>query len=103
MDCLIHLLAVCVFDPSNVYMKAGIENQFHDGDRIKLAQSCYGTAYCVRDTPDGPHGTLKLGVSMELTRTLALDYGVAHRSYVEYNRDHGQEFAFAELTWHPFR
>lgn len=103
MECLIHLMSLCVFDPSNVYLTAGIENQFHDGDRLKVAQSCYGTAYCVRDQPPGAHGTLKLGVSNELSRTLTLDYGIGHRSYIDYSRDHGQEFAFAQLTWKPFR
>lgn len=102
MDCLIHLLALCVFDPSNVYVTAGLEKTIHDGDSIQIAQRCYDTAYCVKDQP-GPHGILKLGVSIEFTRSLVFDYGVGHHSYVNYSKDHGQQFAFAELTWRPFK
>jgi hypothetical protein len=40
MDCLIHLLALCVFDPSNVYVTAGIESQLTNLDdvRVELCQ-----------------------------------------------------------------
>lgn len=103
MNCLIHLLAVCVFDPTGVYLTAGVSSQVHDGDKIRYAQQCYNTAWCVRDKPPGPVGTLKLGVSAELVRGLVLDYGLEHRSFVDTNRDNGQEFAFVSLTWKPFR
>lgn len=103
MDCLVHLLAVCLFDPSGVYLTAGVASMIHDGDDLRYAQRCYEVAWCTRSRPPGPTGTLKLGVSVELIRSLALDYGLEHRSFIDTNRDNGQEFAFVELTWRPFR
>ncbi len=103
MECLIHLLALCVFDPSQVYVTAGLESAFHDGDRTVLAQRCYGTSYCVKGRPDGPVGTIRLGAQIEFRSGLTIDYGIAHRSYAIWNRDHGTESAFVQLTWRPFR
>ncbi len=103
MNCLIHLLALCVFDPSNVYVTVGLESRIHDGDDTQRVERCYQVAWCTRPNYTGPVGTLKLGVSARLTDSLFLDYGIAHRSMVSTNRDGGQEFAFAQITWRPFR
>lgn len=103
MECLIHLMSLCVFDPSNVYLTAGIDSQIHDGDHLRYAQQCYGTAWCARGKPPGPVGTFKLGVTVEVVRGLVLEYGLEHRSFLNYSKDGGQEFAFAEITWHPLQ
>lgn len=103
MECLINLFALCVFDPSNVYITAGLESTIHSGDNSLRVERCYETAWCTRSGYSGPVGTLKLGVSTPLTRELTLDYGFAHRSMVRTNRDHGQESLYATLTWRPFK
>lgn len=102
MDCLINLLSLCVFDPSNVYLTAGIESQLTNKDPVRL-EKCYQVAYCARPAYQGPLGTLKLGVDVQVTTKLELSYGFAHRSYLETNRDDGFEVAFLELKWRPFR
>lgn len=101
MDCLIHLLALCVFDPSNVYVTAGIESQITNREPVRVV-SCYEVAYCTRPAYKGPLGTLKLGVILPVTSQVSIDYGFAHRSYLNTNRDNGLEVAFVELTWRPF-
>lgn len=102
MNCLLNLLSLCVFDPSAVYITAGLEAQLTHREPVRVVQ-CYETAYCVRPAYSGPIGTLKLGVAAPLTKRITLDYGLEHRSYTNTNRDKGQELAFVTLTWRPFR
>jgi hypothetical protein len=102
MSCLVKFVSLCVFDPSAVYVTAGLEAQLTNIEPVRVV-GCYETAYCTRPAYSGPIGTLKLGVSTQLTKQFALDYGVEHRSFTNTNLDKGQELAFVSLTWRPFR
>jgi hypothetical protein len=102
MSCLLALSLSCLFDPANVYVSAGLESQFTNREPVRVVE-CYETAYCARPAFTGPMGVLRLGVKADLTTNLTLDYGIAHRSYVNTNRDNGFEVVFVELTWRPFR
>lgn len=102
MDCLINLLTVCLFNPSGIYMTAGLEFQMTNRDPVRV-ERCYEVAYCTRPAYSGPIGTLKLGMASAITERLTLDYGLEHRSYTDTNRDRGQEFAYLNVTWRPFR
>ncbi len=103
MNCLLNLMAVCLFDPSNVYITAGLDAAIDRPSDERLARPCYGTAWCVRPRPSGPIGTIKIGAVVSLSNELTIDYGLSHRSYVNTSIDRGGEFAFVELTWRPFR
>jgi hypothetical protein len=92
-----------LFDPSGLYVKAGLESQTNQYEDAQAARPCYGTGWCLTPAYSGPIGTLKLGVSVAFTEHLTVDYGFTHRSYVNTGRDRGLEFAFLELTYRPFR
>ena len=102
MDCLINLLAVCVFNPSSVYLSGGLDVLLDKPDDERLARPCYVVAWCVRPRPSGPIGHLRLGVMVNATDSIVINYGLEHRSYIN-ESDRGSEFAFLELTWRPFR
>lgn len=103
MDCLIHLLALCVFDPSNVYVTGGLEYQTNQYRDAHMARPCYGTGWCLTPAYSGPVGVLKVGVTMPISAGIQMTYGFQHRSYVNTGDDRGIEFGFVELTWRPFR
>jgi hypothetical protein len=103
MECLINLLAVCLFDPGNVYVTAGLEYQTNQLRDQQMLRPCWGTLWCSQPAYSGPIGSLTLGVTIELGKAWAVDYGFMHRSYTSTSEDRGLEFAFAEVTWRPFR
>lgn len=94
MNCLINILALCVFDPSNVYLTAGmqsaIQKPVHEGN------------WCLNRWCSGPMGEVRLGVKTPLSRSMSIDYGILHTSYVNTTRDRGVESMFVTVTWRPF-
>jgi hypothetical protein len=102
MNCLWNLLAVCIFDPSNVYLTAGLEATLSEPGNQRISTRCYKTAWCVREQPSGLIGTLKIGSVVQISKDLTIDYGLTHRSRTN-TGDRGSEFAFIEMTWRPFR
>jgi hypothetical protein len=82
MNCLLNLLAVCLFDSSSVYVTAMALSPINDNHA---------------------QGQVEIGVSVQATRALELHYGLRHESMLMIDNDRGQEFAFVSLTWRPFR
>lgn len=97
MNCLINLLAICVFDPSNVYVSASlaapITEAHHDGEGH----------WCNDRWCPGPVGMAEIGVIVELPERLEVRYGIRHESMAFIFNDRGQEYLFAEVSWRPFR
>lgn len=92
MECLVNLLAVCLFDPSGVYVSAHA-HQVQAGER--------GSRWCKDHLCQGLMSEFKFGVRVDLTRRIELDYGIRHQSFpLEYDR--GEESLFAGITWRPF-
>lgn len=95
MNCLLQLLAVCMLDPGNVYITAGLETQ--------IARPQNEGRWCATRWCSGPMGMMRLGVKVDVTSNLQLDYGLLHTSFVNTTRDRGVESAYFNLTWRPFR
>lgn len=103
MNCLIHIAAMCIFDPSTVYVAAQMDfapamERHGAGDTLRFEGAWCGEKWC-----RGPLATLRIGVRMELTETLTLDYGYQHKSFINDSDDKGFNAPFAGLTWRPFK
>lgn len=99
MDCLIHLMALCLFEPSGVYVTGEIYEphyRWYEGG-LWCGRVGKDAHYC-----EGPMGELRLGVEISMTPTLMLDYGFKHQSYIMED-DNGTNMPFLSLTWRPFR
>lgn len=104
MSCLIHFLAACLFDPSNVYVTAEMEADIFAPHTDMLGGIGHGEGeWCRKDWCTGPVGVLKLGVVTPLTSSFTLDYGFSHRSRINTLHDRGRESVYLSLTWRPFR
>lgn len=97
MECLIHLMALCVFDPSNVYATAEVLTPVNDAHRDGEGRWCRNR-WC-----PGPVGALTVGMRVALTEGWELHYGLRHESMLLISNDRGQESVFMQLTWRPFR
>ena len=105
MECLINLMALCIFDPSNVYITADIEQSRIRRDSSVAAYpgaTLYEGAWCYTRFCRGPIGTLKLGVTMPLSREWTMEYGFKHRSFI-LEPDQGSESFYVSATWRTFR
>ncbi len=96
MTCLTLTCLMALFSPSNLYVTGQLYSPLNDQQRH------YEGAWCTRRFCRGPVGELRMGFRAELTDSLEIDLGLTHRSYVQ-EGDRGQEYAFASLTWRPFR
>lgn len=97
MNCWLTLFHLCVFDPSSVYVAGDVSTQLAGNFGYVLEHSDH-TWHITHPTV----GHLELGVDVELTRSLALRYGIAHESVIGLG-DRGQERAFIGFTWRPFK
>lgn len=93
MNCLLNLLSICLLDPSNVYVRAEMSFQLQ---KPQMEGRWCQTRWC-----NGPMGTLRIGSTIQITRTLEADYGFLHTSFINTNRDRGEESAYLSLTWRP--
>jgi hypothetical protein len=99
MDCLLNLVAFCLLDPSNVYITGDIDWSLHgQGGTAAYREG----RWCQNRWCTGPMGTLKLGVTVELTREWSVDYGFKHTSMIDAD-DRGEESFFMSATFRPFR
>lgn len=94
MSCLLTVLTVaCVFDTEQVAVTLDLSHQVSGSTRYV--------------GPDGRLeqwlGTVELSFGGDLTRRLALRYGLRHVSFIDTGADRGDERAFAQLVYHPFR
>lgn len=103
MTCLTAMLLTCLFQPSNLYVTAGLEAELNHPSDERIARPCYHTGWCMKPRNSGAVGTLRIGMAAEITDSITLDYGLEHRSLVNTNRDRGQESAYVSVTWRPFR
>lgn len=99
MDCLINLLALCVFDPSNVYVTGEVD---FAPSKQRFANGLYEGRWCEDRFCTGPVGTLKIGVEITMPNGWRLDYGFKHTSAIREN-DRGMEYPYLSLTWRPLR
>ncbi len=97
MNCLINLLALCVFDPSNVYVTAEILAPINEAHADGEGRWC-NNRWC-----PGPVGEVRVGVAVDFSRTIEIRYGIRHESMLTVMNDRGQESMFLQLTWRPFR
>lgn len=94
MSCALLWASVCIIDPSNLYVTAGISSQ--------LEADPQEGRWCANHFCKGPLGELKIGMLVEVNPRLEIDYGFRHTSFVKDN-DTGEESVFASVTWRPFR
>ncbi len=93
MTCLAAVLA-CLLSPSNVYVS---------GMLYAPVTSAVGEgAWCRNHWCRGPQGEARIGLRADLTRSLELDAGLMHRSFIRED-DRGVESVYLTLTWRPFR
>lgn len=97
MECLVNLLAVCLFNPSNIYVTADVLTPVNDARENGEGRWC-NNRWC-----PGPIGAVTVGVRIDVVRGWSLEYGLRHESMLLVDNDRGQEFAFARLSWRPFR
>lgn len=93
MECLIHLLSLCVLDPNNVYVKGDFDFTHH----LKTEG-----AWCTNHWCQGPRATMRVGATLDLTRAFQIDYGLQHTSFVN-EADRGAESLYVTVEWRPFR
>lgn len=92
MDCLINLVAFCLLDPSKVYVTGELQQVVsHDHTEGRWCS----TQWC-----RGPMGVLRIGTSIDVTRSLEVNLGFIHQSDITIN-DQGDNGWFANVTWHP--
>jgi hypothetical protein len=96
MDCLTLTCLITLFSPSNLYVTGQVLAPLSDSRPHNEGMWC-NKGWC-----RGPVGEMRVGFRAELTTTIEIDLGVAHRSYIA-DGDRGYEAAFASLTWRPFR
>lgn len=51
----------------------------------------------------GPLGMFRIGTKLEVTREISLDFGLSHTSFINTNKDRGEESMYLSLTWKPFK
>lgn len=98
MDCLINLAAICLLDPSQVYVTATVHATVRDGNYQLMS-------WCGHDHGGWCRGKLseiKLGAVAPINRTISLDYGLMHRSLLGTSHDQGVESFYFGFTWRPF-
>lgn len=101
MNCLINLLALCVFDPSQVYVRADLDFALNR-PQAKTNDGEFNEGYWCKDRwCSGPRAVIRLGAKIELN-DFTLDYGLAHSSFLAED-DRGQESAYVGVTWRPWR
>lgn len=104
MSCLLLWASVCLIDPSNIYLTGGLEAPLNHPSNERIAEPCYGAdTWCLSKPNGGAVGTLRLGNVIEVSSEFTIDYGFAHRSLINTNKDRGQEFAYISVTYRPFR
>lgn len=103
MNCFVHLLALCVFDPSNVYLRPSIDYAIDSSHTMHpaLGLTTHEGAWCVDHWCHGPIGTLELGYAIELSRELTVSYRMKHVSFIS-EHDRGYESFGVDLVWRPF-
>lgn len=101
MSCLLHFVATCLFDPSNVYVNTELDWAVTDSHQT-VGQWGEGE-WCRTRWCSGPIATVRLGMVANLSDSLSLDYGLMHRSRINTDTDRGYESVFVSLTWRPFR
>lgn len=100
MNCLLHFVAVCLFDPSQLYVSGEID---FTPPPVRFADGLYEGRWCRDRFCTGPVGKLRVGVTVDLPEGWTLQYGIEHVSTISTTRDRGAEYPFASLTWRPFR
>lgn len=99
MSCLIHLAALCLFDPSSIYVTGGLDFSLNKARTASYSEG----AWCDTDWCKGPRSQLRIGMNTKLTREWSADWGVLHTSYIAERYDRGDESAFVTLTWRPWK
>lgn len=94
MNCLINLLALCLYDPSAVYVTGEVYQPHYRWNE--------GGLWCRYHRCEGPMGELRLGVNVPMTRMFDLNYGFKHQSFIMED-DTGMNTVFVSVTWRPFR
>ncbi len=96
MECATLICLMNLFQPQNLYVTGQIFTPLNN------AQSDWEGAWCTKRFCRGPVGELRIGLKAPVTRTLELDLGITHRSYIQ-EGDRGQESLYAAVTWRPWR
>ncbi|HVZ33558.1 MAG TPA: hypothetical protein VG963_14100 [Polyangiaceae bacterium] len=92
-DCALTFGRFCVFDPANVLIEGEASWQISGDFTYTLAAQTYR----------GSIGRLAVSVDVPIRSHFTVRYGIEHRSYIETNRDRGEERGFVGFQWRPFR
>jgi hypothetical protein len=93
MDCLINLIALCLFDPSNLTIRADFGLEIAGGFHYTVNDTDVGTGKLV---------AVRLEMPVRVNKKLEFTYGVEHISLLDAN-DRGQERVYLGITWKPFQ
>ncbi len=82
-----------LFDLSNLYITTEVVQPERHG---------YEGAWCKTHFCKGPRGDVYVGMVVEVSDGVVLNYGVKHESFIE-EGDRGFESGFVSLTWRPIK
>lgn len=91
MECL--LAIACLFNSSNLYVSGDLYTQVSNRD--------YGRRWCFNRPCYGTLAELRIGMKVDITPSMQIDYGLRHTSFPDEN-DRGEESAFLGFTYRPF-
>lgn len=92
--CLLPLIAgICLIEPANLTLDAAASWGVAGKHDYRLMSEHYG----------GPIGRVTVGMSVHIASGVAFEYGIEHASYIDTNRDRGEERVYLGFTWRPFR
>lgn len=105
MDCLLNLLAICLFDPSQVFVSGDFDfspTHYMASPRRDPADPRWEEgARCGDHWCRGPLFVGRVGVTVEVGSKISVDYGFQHKSF-PYEEDHGANSWFVKATYRPW-
>lgn len=101
LTCLVNLFTACLFDPSNVVVRADSQwlmthKDFYVTEAIVAADGFHMKSY------NSGVARIEITAGGQLTHSLRLFYGLGHQSFLMTNHDRGYEYAVAGFEWTPF-
>lgn len=93
MSCLLLLVGACLFDPSQISLRADVSYQTSGDLYHRIGNKDYG---------GGHVGRVELDVPVILGRHFTLNAFVLHQSLVDTRADRGEERAGLQLVYRPF-
>jgi len=103
MDCLLLVLQLCLFDPTNLYLTAGVESTFSTDWTYRIQTGELNGGVLTREI-DQDFGVVDVGLIIPSRDGRWVgDIGVRHRSFLSTGSDDANYSWYAEVTWRPFK